>query len=594
MAAGEVALIDLLDGRRVVVHDVASAELLRHRDGVCAAVVEADGVRLIASSHPFTLFPNRSHAVVEAHRAGPAHEGAFAGARALANAWAKECAERSTLVGRGSGLRTTDGEPFAPGVDVWSFPPKAQRLVEAALDAAAGFRRLAPRALTWTWSKRGNARHPDWWRTALGEVTLEPGVLRHSAASTQRLDRARGVLEAALPGVLRHERREARGDLHEAGALDAEVDSQPMVAGPWMRALSLLQTLARAPDASKDAGGCAEVHTQACLLERNAERAFDEDDEADFHGDALSLSFRRTTGVASDGRYVGPDALWVAMGAGVPLSTAMQAVVAPLVLDFAGDSLAQLRDSARVGWAVWNAVREEKDDTAAVQRARRQLGLDGAAPPTPSKKAKRRRGDEPLAPALERPDNATLLAEALPWAVQRAREAAWDRRVVGGLFLDDRDGDERFLQVVWTMPDDFDARLRALGYRPGLLPMTAYDEAFDPLRDGFAWLAVEAPWRREVLAHWYRDMGEPFHGDFAAQVDAHAAVLDAVVADSAPGLRDAWLELCEAGLDDCEVALALARGVRTTPALSLEAPGKAFAAALARLVDEEVRRAREG
>lgn len=591
----EVALIDLLDGRRAVVHDVAMAEGLRHRDGLCAAVVDANGVHLVVASHPVTLLPNRSRAVADAYRKGPPSGDAFAAARALADAWAKECAERTTPGGRAGGLRTTDGEPFVPGEDVWSFPPQAQRQVEAALDAAPGFHRRAPRALSWTWSKRGNARHPDWWRTALGEVALEPGLLRHAAASTERLDRARRLLEAALPGVLRHERRESSRDAARAVPLDAAVDAQVVVQGPWTGALSLVQALAGAPDASKDAANCAEVHTRACLFESREARALDEDADVDLFGDCFALSFRRITGVSSDGRYVGPDELWVAMGAGVHVSMALQALVAPLLMDFAGDPLAQLRDAARVGWAVWNAVREEPDTAAAVQRARRQLGLDGAAHSPPMRKSKQRRADEVLAPSLEHPSNAALLDEALPWAVHRARAVAWDRRVVEGLSLRKGKGAMPLLEVVWRLPKDFEAQLRALGYREGLVPMKEYDQSFDPRRDGFVWRAVRAPWRREVLAAWYRDTCEAFHGDFDAQLTAHVAVLDAVVEDSAPGLRDAWGRLLEVGLDQCDVALALVRGMRTTPALSLKSPGKDFAAALARLVDElvdeEVRRA---
>lgn len=584
---GALALVDLLSGRRVVVHDVASAERLRHRDALCAALVDAGDTHLIVASHPRPLFPNHSHDVAHAYAAARP-DGAFATARALADAWGAKCDAPFSAGAPGEGPRTTDGEVFAPSTDTWALDKKARKQVEAALDALPGFRRTSAAATEWSWSKRGNAYHPGWWRTALGDVRLEGTTLRISAASTERLDRARALLEAALPGVLRHAGRRSEGLPAGASGLDVRADSQPMPEGPWLGVQRLSQVLGSSSAAATDAEARARIHTQACLLERNEERAAEEVAEGELGQEPVALAFRRITGVAGDGRFVGPDELWLAMGAGFPLSTSLQSTVAPLMFDLAGDAVEQLRDDARVGWAVWNAVRETEDDGQAVQLARRQLGLEGVRA-APTGRKRRPRKSEQLAPELERADNAALMDEALPWAVRQARALAWDRRVIGGLFLEERGRGGFFLQALWTMPPGYDERLRALGYRSGLLPLTVYDGAFDPLEDGFCWRAVAPAWRREVLAQWYRDMNDPFHGDFAAQLDAHVAVLDAVTADTAPGLRDAWRELREdAELDDDDIALALTRGVRNVPALDLRQPGKGFAAALRRLVEAEV------
>lgn len=589
---GEVALVDLLTGRRVVVYDVATARQVRYRDALCAAVVDAGNTRLFAAGHPRTLWPNLSHAVARAIAAAPRPAGAFAAARALVDAWTRESENPGLLPSIGLGLRTTDGEVFAPGADTFTFDKKARRQVEAALDALPGFHRTE--AHTWCWTKRGNARHPGWWRTTLGEVTMDGATLRVTASSIERLNRARALIEGALPGVVRHAGRTTEPFFADTLGLDAEIDSQPVPVGPWNALQALAQALASAADAASGAEACARVHTQACMLERDEGRLADEAPDGSLPHPPIALAFRRITGVASDGHFVGPDELWAAMGAGFRLSTSLQALVAPLRFDFAGDATERFRDNVRLGWAVWNAVRETDDDDEAVRRARRQLGLEGDLRPAAGRSPRKRRSrqSEPLAPELERADNAALVEEALPWAVRQARGLAWDRRVIRGLFFEERDDGEGYLEALWSMPAELDERLRALGYRQGLLPLTSYDETFDPLDNPFAWRAVAPAWRREVLAQWYREHAENFRGDFAAQVDAHAAVLDAVTADTAPGLRDAWRELRRAGLDDDEVALVLAHAVRTTPELDLSRPGPAFDAALRRVVDEERRRAR--
>lgn len=274
--------------------------------------------------------------------------------------------------------------------------------------------------------------------------------------------------------------------------------------------------------------------------------------------------------------------MFATFGAGLPLSLTLQSVVAPMMLDLHGTQAEQLRDSVRLAWAAWNAAKETDDDARALRAARAQLGLDAPAPK--GKQRKEKSGG--LEPRFEFAANAPVLEEALPWAIRRVRtEYPFDRRQVLGITVRPERG-SLFTTAMWTLPKADEARALALGYTPGQQPLATYDEEFDPLEAPFSWRAVAPAWRRAVVADWYRASAEPFHADFAAQVAAHVAVLDALAGDTVPGLRDAWDDLFEDELPGVAAAR-LASGVRTVPELDLRRPGKGFREALERFLAQE-------
>jgi hypothetical protein len=212
-----LALRDLLTGREVFVYERMGSRSLVPRDSILARVMELDDLAVLAGLHPRVLPPDYAATVMKAVRR-------FCRTRAKRlpvdtlrkpevemvlleewqdAVWAFDHRRRPTLT-------NTDGELVVQTSDIFSFSPGdraevERRLVSLEEDAQE---EIDDGSIAFTFTRPGNAKHPDWQNTITGRAVLGPDTLRLESNSTRRADELRRRVEKVCGSLLRYQSRD--------------------------------------------------------------------------------------------------------------------------------------------------------------------------------------------------------------------------------------------------------------------------------------------------------------------------------------------------------------------------------------------------
>ncbi|MDP3153429.1 MAG: hypothetical protein Q8N23_12195 [Archangium sp.] len=512
---GQVCAFDLLLNESVLIEDLSLSRALPHSVGLLW-LVEVEGVALVLASTDRPLELREGLELRDTLRtASWSHAVLRDPARVTELLAAYREKQRSPSA---AGALNTDGEPVAFGIDRYALranPEAAADLIAVQPDA------FETEDFLFTVCKRGNATFPGWWRTMLFELEINDKVLLARANSLVRLDAARQWLSRALGDRLSFVER--RVDERPVPSLGQPLDLQPVLTGPWAAVLPTLDLQAALPSSEElrtNEKARRETHLTLARHQRENESG------------VVSFSVRRRLGLSLRGEWIGPDSLWVAMGAGIPLSLALQSLTAPVLTELEGGEHTVVSDGVRLAWAAWSSVKACSSLDEAIAAARKQL--------TPSPAAPKSTGAA-LSPEIPRESpNLTQVLEAVPWAIKRVQlYFSQDQRVVKEVRIA-RLEEHISCEAFWAPDAALEKTLKPLGYELGETPLNSFEDL--TLESEFAWRTMPPAWRWELAADHVRRLPD-FGPGLDEHIAAHVAMADRLLIERDVALRGVWEKL---------------------------------------------------
>lgn len=492
VASAEVAVHDLQSGEAHTLFDRAIAESVRLRAGLLVRILKWGDNVLAAGTAGRMLPPAQARKLRDTFRA----EGGEALAEPertleLLRHWSATEEEAGPR-----GVTNTDGEPAAFVVQRFSV---REGSIAEGLKKIPGV--IAYGGGSFGWTKRGNAMHPTWWRTALGAIQVNGRTIEASTNSLHRADTLRDLLVDVFGDQVASVSRDVK-PAPIAPGFSGVVDSQPMPDGPWLALIPQLQTLRRALDLLAEGPTperVDEIHGELCALEFERDMQPDEDlDEAE------PIDLRRIIGIDGRGNWVGPDKDFAAFGAGVPLSTVLPSFVAPLQ----NELRIEMKDLVELLVRLWNESRAVGSSEEVLERV------------------------------LEGRKDAAQLREPFEWMLEQMQHThGWDRRVIRKWSLE---GDEKGYQFSASATVDTSELVHL---KEQVLGWYGPDEP----APAEVWLNTPAPWRRHLVANFLRDNALSFEFDYDLFLQRIVEIEDALARGAPKILIEAVAALEEEG-----------------------------------------------
>lgn len=573
--AGQVAVHDLLLDVSLVVEDVGLSRSVKPHDVLLLWLVDIDGVTLAAANKDAPLGLGEALEVreelVRGNPAGALSRKSLGTAEHADVLWAAVRAKERARTPEVGDFTNTDEDLIHFGADLYSMSAESEE-VGALLVEQPGV--LEEEDSRFTLTKLGNALHPSWRRTVIASVELGPKQLVVKANSHRRLDDARVWLGGILGNRVAFLERTSEGTALPPVA--GSFDIQTLADGPWMEVLPTLELRS----AWVGPGGAGLHATDARTREearRDAHLAIARHEHDG--GLVKGLELRRAIGLSWRGEWLGADSVWLGLGAGIPLSLALQTVGAPLVAELKGDQRTGFSDALRLAWGAWAVAGQRVTTDEATALTRRRL--------EPEKREKKAKGSA-LSQNLPRSSpNVEVVLAAIPWAIERTRLLfPLDRRVVMEVRVEEARGMLN-CQAMWTAEAGIERTLKEHGYRAGLLPLQRYADL--TLDSVFEWRVTPPGWRRELVGDFLRTAGS-FGDDFPAEVAARVEIEDELLERGNVALRTACQRLEALSLEHVAAVGLLAHASRVEPALTGWKKGAAFNAAIEALISETGRR----
>jgi hypothetical protein len=208
--------------------------------------VDHAGVSLLCGAHPRVLAPMQAAEVVRRargrlrlRRSVPLERLRDEGlGRYLIRRWEETVEEMEARAAVPPRLSNTDGEPLLLTTDHFEIAPGERPAVEAALAALEGVEPPEPGEDpgVWAFLRPGNAMHPSWPNTVVGQARLSGSALALETNSRERADALRARVEAACGGRIRHRARE-HADPLSSRAARGRAGAPPEPSGPEIEKL---------------------------------------------------------------------------------------------------------------------------------------------------------------------------------------------------------------------------------------------------------------------------------------------------------------------------------------------------------------------
>lgn len=474
--SGQVALIDLLTGTHLVASDAGVSLGAVPREVFLARPVAFERETVLVGAWEQSLGPRTARAVRDAFRGEAKSAEPERSLRLLELALQPPPLEVDP--GELPGVRTTDGDPVVEVTDRYvvrgggAIAQTIAGLPDMLRDGAGEF----------TWTRIGNAVHPGWRRTALAAIDVAGNQITVRTQSIPRADAARALLASTFGSRLVEQgRTEAHPRLAEGSeTASITMDEQATPQGPWIRLYAELDELAFLRGLlgdAKDPVALERVH--GILCEREWVLAAHGDPMEELDPDRPPLDMRRLLGIGWHGEFLGPDTAFAALGAGIPLSLALPALVQPVRDELGGSE----RDLYALTVELWNRSRDADADPQAILDA--VLGA---------------RRNDPVA------------RDAAAWMLAQARNSfGHDRREVVHYDVQEvKDG--ATLTAMWSIDKAHLGASVAVNVPPPYRALVEYDPENEP--DPGSWALVPPAWRKELVAAALREserhIGQPF------------------------------------------------------------------------------------
>lgn len=228
-------LMDAFTGVRIFVNERTATRMLVARDNILGRVVQLGGEALLDGLYPRALAPEQADEVVAALgggvQTGASPRDLLPAAPELLSRW-NEAVRREDVRRRSPMIFTnSDGEPLVVVEDHLTLRKGVRAEVVTRLAGLEGayLDRDDAKGAELTFTRPGNALHPDWTRTVIGSAKVEETRAILSSNSEPRADRLRGLVEARLGDLIKWKKRKRSPLPRRLGGETVSMDMQHLV-----------------------------------------------------------------------------------------------------------------------------------------------------------------------------------------------------------------------------------------------------------------------------------------------------------------------------------------------------------------------------